>query len=354
MVAFNYASKEMNVKIVYYGPALSGKTTNLQFIHKSIDVSKRGELTSLATQTDRTLFFDLLPIEAGKFHGYKARFLLYTVPGQVFYNATRKVVLTGADAIVFVADSQKDRMEANKEAYRNMLSNMQELNMNVNEMPLVIQYNKRDLVGTIASIEELNNELNKRNAPYFEAIAINGKGVSDTLQGIIKLLNEDIRNKIKLGRIKISSARKKFITKSKIENEEKSSHPKIRKLNSTEETETSLKPKKITLEKNVSEITLTNTKEREISSLEHTVSFDETITSDESLSNDGNIDPTIEVAIGKKSIETTDLYAPEVDVYVTPKIIKKELTIPLKIKASDLGKKLALDLILHFDIRIED
>ncbi len=187
MVEFNYRGKEANIKIVYYGPGLSGKTTNLQIIHKKVPAKERGKLTSLATQTDRTLFFDFLPIQKGEIHGFKTRFLLYTVPGQVFYNATRKVVLTGVDAIVFVADSQESRLDANLESLQNLRENLIEHNKNLDELSWVIQYNKRDLPN-ILTVPELQKQLNPTIVPYFEACAITGEGVSETLNGVITLV----------------------------------------------------------------------------------------------------------------------------------------------------------------------
>ncbi len=186
MVFFNYATMEMNAKIVYYGPGLCGKTTNLQQIHRVMNPSTRGELVSLATETDRTLFFDLLPIHLGNIGGFKTRFQLYTVPGQVFYNSTRKLVLKGADAIVFVADSQEAMLDANIESLENLQENLAELNMSLDELPWVIQYNKRDLPN-ILPVEELNDHINQSNVPYFEAIATKGVGVLETLKEISKL-----------------------------------------------------------------------------------------------------------------------------------------------------------------------
>lgn len=194
MVFFNYATMEMNAKIVYYGPGLCGKTTNLQQIYQVTNPATRGEMVSLATETDRTLFFDLLPIQLGTIGGFKTRFQLYTVPGQVFYNSTRKLVLKGVDAIVFVADSQKSMLEANIDSLENLQENLAELNMSLDEIPWVIQYNKRDLPN-ILSVEELNKHLNKAGVPYYEAIAIKGIGVIETLKGISKLALISLRKK---------------------------------------------------------------------------------------------------------------------------------------------------------------
>lgn len=194
MVFFNYSTKLMAAKIVYYGPGLCGKTTNLQYIYNKTSPKARGEMVSLATETDRTLFFDLLPLDVGTIAGFKARFQLYTVPGQVFYNSTRRLVLKGVDAIVFVADSQKPMMDANIESFNNMLDNLRSHNLKLENIPYVIQYNKRDLLN-IFNIEELSRYLNKDNVPYFEAVAITGKGVIDTLKGISKLTIRHLRKK---------------------------------------------------------------------------------------------------------------------------------------------------------------
>ncbi len=197
MALFNYATKEITLKVVYYGPGLSGKTTNLQQLHSSLDSQKTGKLLSLATETDRTLFFDFLPVELGKVKDFSIRFQLYTVPGQVKYNATRKVVLKGADAVVFVADSQREMKEANIESFNNMRENLLSNNINPDDISLVLQYNKRDLTD-ILSIDELNKDLNSDDQVYLEAEAINGKGVQETFQTITKLLIKDIARKHKL------------------------------------------------------------------------------------------------------------------------------------------------------------
>lgn len=194
MVFFNYSTKLMAAKIVYYGPGLCGKTTNLQYIYNKTSPKARGEMVSLATETDRTLFFDLLPLDVGTIAGFKARFQLYTVPGQVFYNSTRRLVLKGVDAIVFVADSQKPMLDANIESFNNMLDNLQSHNMKIDNIPYVLQYNKRDLMN-IFSIDELNKHLNNDNVPFFEAVAISGKGVIDTLKGISKVTIKHLRKK---------------------------------------------------------------------------------------------------------------------------------------------------------------
>ena len=197
LALFNYATKEITLKIVYYGPGLSGKTTNLQQLHSALDPTKTGKLLSLATETDRTLFFDFLPVELGKVKDFSVRFQLYTVPGQVKYNATRKVVLKGADAVVFVADSQREMREANIESFANMKENLLSNNINPDDIPVVLQYNKRDLPD-ILSIDELNQDLNRAEQVYLETEAINGKGVQETFQLITKLLIKDISRRHKL------------------------------------------------------------------------------------------------------------------------------------------------------------
>jgi signal recognition particle receptor subunit beta len=197
MALFNYATKEITLKIVYYGPGLSGKTTNLQYLHSVLNPDTKGKLLSLSTESDRTLFFDFLPIELGKIRDFSIRFQLYTVPGQVRYNATRKVVLKGADGIVFVADSQKEMIEQNIESFANMRENLTANNLNPDEIPVVLQYNKRDLKN-ICSINELNSHLNKYNYHVTEATAVNGVGVEDSFRLITKLLLKYISKKHKI------------------------------------------------------------------------------------------------------------------------------------------------------------
>jgi signal recognition particle receptor subunit beta len=198
MVLFNYSTRELTAKIVYYGPGLCGKTTNLQFIYGSLpDNVKKGKMLSLATKTDRTLFFDFLPIELGTIRGMRTRVQLYTVPGQVFYNSTRKLVLKGADGVVFVADSQAKMIEANIEAYRNLEENLKEMGIRIEEIPLVIQFNKRDLPN-LCSIEEMNTRINRHNAPFYEAVAMTGIGVEDTLKAITKLVLNNLSAKYRL------------------------------------------------------------------------------------------------------------------------------------------------------------
>jgi hypothetical protein len=198
MVLFNYSTRELTAKIVYYGPGLCGKTTNLQYVYNSLpDQVKKGKMLSLATKTDRTLFFDFLPIELGTIRGMRTRVQLYTVPGQVFYNSTRKLVLKGADGVVFVADSQSKMLEANTESYRNLDENLKEMGIRIEEIPLVMQFNKRDLPN-LASIEEMNTRINRHNAPFYEAVAMTGIGVEDTLKAITKLVLNNLSAKYRL------------------------------------------------------------------------------------------------------------------------------------------------------------
>jgi mutual gliding-motility protein MglA len=220
MSMINYASREINCKIVYYGPGLGGKTTNLEHVYGKVQPDTRGKLISLATETERTLFFDFLPVDLGTIRGFKTRFHLYTVPGQVYYNASRKLILKGVDGIVFVGDSQVERMEANQEAMQNLYDNMAEYGYDLTTMPFLIQYNKRDLPNA-ASIRELQAALNPgwevsdqarmrpladpahpgeklieqlptgewiERAPYLEAVAVSGDGVFETLKAVSKLV----------------------------------------------------------------------------------------------------------------------------------------------------------------------
>ena len=187
MVVVSYSGREINAKIVYYGPGLSGKTTNLEKIYDSVPETNRGRMVSMKTQTDRTLFFDLLPLDLGDLQGMKTRLLLYTVPGQVYYNATRKLVLKGVDAVVFVADSAADKMTENRESFGNLEMNLKAYGIDIRGIPLVIQFNKRDLPNAVP-VEDLNRELNRLNVPFFEAQAANGVGVFETLRGVSKLL----------------------------------------------------------------------------------------------------------------------------------------------------------------------
>ena len=183
----NHLAKEINCKIVYYGPGLCGKTTNVQYIFESTRDDSKGKMISLATETDRTLFFDFLPIDLGSIRGFKVRFHLYTVPGQVFYDASRKLVLRGADGLVFVADSQINRSEANVESLENLQTNLTEYGMSLDHVPFVIQYNKRDLPD-IMSVDELRALLNPNGVPDFEATAPTGGGVFETLKGLSRLV----------------------------------------------------------------------------------------------------------------------------------------------------------------------
>jgi len=187
MSLINYASKEINCKIVYYGCGLCGKTTNLLYIHKKIDPSSKGKLVSLATETDRTLFFDFLPLDLGTIQGFTTRFHLYTVPGQVHYDASRKLILKGVDGLVFVVDSQIERVEDNLDSLENLKVNLRSQGYEFNSLPMVLQYNKRDLPN-IVPVDELERQLNHRDDPAFEAISTEGVGVFDILRAISKLV----------------------------------------------------------------------------------------------------------------------------------------------------------------------
>jgi signal recognition particle receptor subunit beta len=192
VVVVSYSGKEINAKLVYYGAGLCGKTTNLEAIYEAVPDTSRGKMVSMKTQSDRTLFFDLLPLDLGEIMGFKTRFLLYTVPGQVFYNATRKLVLKGADAIVFVADSEVGKMEENRESLANLRTNLSDYNLSLDAIPWVLQYNKRDLPN-VYSIDELNEALNPDGKiPFFESVARDGKGVFETFRGISHLLMEKV------------------------------------------------------------------------------------------------------------------------------------------------------------------
>ncbi|HYU41000.1 MAG TPA: ADP-ribosylation factor-like protein [Vicinamibacteria bacterium] len=191
MTFINYASREINCKIVYYGPGLCGKTTNLQYIFDKTNPAAKGKLISLATETDRTLFFDFLPLELGTVRGFKTRFHLYTVPGQVFYDASRKLILKGVDGVIFVADSQVERMDANVEAIENLETNLKTQGYDLSAIPYVLQLNKRDLPN-VASVDEMKKLLAKKNEPIFEAVAAKGPGVFETLKGVAKLVLADL------------------------------------------------------------------------------------------------------------------------------------------------------------------
>jgi len=187
MSMINYASREINCKVVYYGTGLGGKTTNLEHVYSRVNPETKGKMISLATETERTQFFDFLPIDLGEIRGFKTRFHLYTVPGQVYYNASRKLILKNVDGIVFVADSQRERAEANIEAMHNLYENLESYGYDLAEIPFVIQYNKRDLQNAMP-VEELRAQLNPNGVPDFEGIAIEGKGVFETLTRVSKLV----------------------------------------------------------------------------------------------------------------------------------------------------------------------
>ncbi|MCH7665757.1 MAG: hypothetical protein IH936_07505 [Acidobacteria bacterium] len=197
MAFFNYSTMQMTAKVVYYGPGLCGKTTNLQYIYGHTESDSRGEMVSLETQTDRTLFFDLLPIDVGTVAGFRTKIQLYTVPGQVFYNTTRKLVLKGVDGIVFVADSQIPMAQSNIESLQNLGENLEELGIDIENIPLVLQYNKRDL-SEVQSLEELDNSLNSNGWERFEASALTGTGVFETLRGISRRTLMSLRDQLEM------------------------------------------------------------------------------------------------------------------------------------------------------------
>lgn len=186
----NYHTKEINCKIVYYGPGIGGKTTNIQYIYQKTAASQKGNMVNLSTENERTLFFDFLPLDLGEIRGFKTRFHLYTVPGQVFYEASRKLILRGVDGVIFVADSQVERMEANIDSYRDLEKNLKEQGYDLEKLPFVMQWNKRDLPN-ISSVKDLSEKLNPRKVPEFEAVATRGVGVFETLKMLSKqvLLN---------------------------------------------------------------------------------------------------------------------------------------------------------------------
>ncbi len=192
MSFINYSSREINCKIVYYGPGLCGKTTNLQYIYNKTNPEAKGKMISLATETERTLFFDFLPLSLGEIRGFRTRFHLYTVPGQVFYDASRKLILKGVDGVVFVADSQVERMEANIESLENLKDNLEEQGYHIDRIPYVIQYNKRDLPNA-APLAELDEVLNPNKVANFEAVATTGAGVFDTLKRVAKLVLTELK-----------------------------------------------------------------------------------------------------------------------------------------------------------------
>ena len=187
MSMINYASREINCKIVYYGTGLGGKTTNLEYVYSRVNPEAKGKMISLATETERTLFFDFLPIDLGEVKGFKTRFHLYTVPGQVYYNASRKLILKGVDGVIFVADSQSERMEANIEAMHNLYENLESYGYDLTKIPFAMQYNKRDLSNAM-EVAELQAQLNPGKVPDFEGVAIEGKGVFETLGAVSKMV----------------------------------------------------------------------------------------------------------------------------------------------------------------------
>jgi len=194
MTFINYAAREINCKIVYYGPGLCGKTTNIQFIYDKTGNTAKGKLISLATESERTLFFDFLPIELGTIRGFRTRFHLYTVPGQVFYDASRKLILKGVDGIVFVADSQEARMDANVESIRNLKENLKDHGVSMDAVPYVLQMNKRDLP-TAVPVPEMERALRIKNEPVFEAVASRGTGVFETLKSAVKAVLMDLNSR---------------------------------------------------------------------------------------------------------------------------------------------------------------
>jgi hypothetical protein len=191
MAVINYSKKEISAKIVYYGPSLCGKTTNIQSVYASLKPDQKGKLVSLATEADRTLFFDFLPVEIANIRGFKTRLHFYTVPGQVYYNSTRRAVLTGVDGLVFVADSQRDKMEENIESLNNLEENLNYYGKSIKSIPIVIQYNKRDLVD-VSSVAEMDQMINPYGYPSFEAVATTGEGVLETLTKITKMVLQHI------------------------------------------------------------------------------------------------------------------------------------------------------------------
>jgi len=205
MVLFNHATREMTAKIVYYGPGLGGKTTNLMVIFDKLDPNQKGKMLSLATKTDRTLFFDLLPVDIGKVGAFNLKIQLYTVPGQVFYNETRKLVLKGADSVVFVADSQPAMIEANRESFANLLENMELNHIDVNDTPIVIQFNKRDIPGVLP-VEQLQEALGFEGYPYTEASAIKGEGVMETFKLVSKITAKHLMARLKGGKAEAPAA----------------------------------------------------------------------------------------------------------------------------------------------------
>src|SRR5499426_1976644 len=191
MVQINFALKEVNCKIVFYGPGMSGKTTNLEIVHQKAPEENKGELTSISTDGDRTLFFDFIPLDLGNVAGMRTKFQLYTVPGQVYYNSTRKLVLQGCDGVIFVADSDPEKMPENIESYQNLIDNLAEYGKDIRELPHVIQYNKRDLPNAMP-VDEMDRQMNKFGVPTFEAVAYTGEGVFPTLKTLAGMVLESI------------------------------------------------------------------------------------------------------------------------------------------------------------------
>jgi hypothetical protein len=198
MASINYALKEISCKVVYYGPGMCGKTTNLQYIHQHTVTDKRGNMVSLATPGERTLFFDFLPLEASQIHGFRTKFQLYTVPGQVMYNSTRKLVLRGVDGVIFVCDSQWEKMRENIESFRNLIENLASYGYSLETTPYVVQYNKRDL-DNIAPVDYLQYLINPRQVPHLEAIALRGEGVFETLNAACAIVLGQISRTQKAG-----------------------------------------------------------------------------------------------------------------------------------------------------------
>lgn len=196
MSFLNYSTKEINFKIVYYGPGLSGKTTNIKQIYDKVKSDSKGKLVSLATETERTLFFDFFPLDLGTVKGYKVKFHLYTVPGQIYYSSSRKLIMKGVDGVVFVADSQRERFEANIESLQDMFDNLKEYNIEFQVLPYVLQLNKRDLPN-ITPVNELIAALRKKDEPVIEAISLHGDGVIETLKSISKLIMVNVKQKLK-------------------------------------------------------------------------------------------------------------------------------------------------------------
>jgi signal recognition particle receptor subunit beta len=195
MSFLNYSTREINFKIVYYGPGLSGKTTNIKTIYNKVKNDNKGKLVSLATETERTLFFDFFPLDLGTVKGYKVKFHLYTVPGQIYYSSSRKLIMKGVDGVVFVADSQRERFEANLESINDMLQNLKDYNIEFDTLPYVLQLNKRDLPN-ITPANELIGALRRREEPVIEAMALKGDGVVETLKAISKLIMVDVKKKL--------------------------------------------------------------------------------------------------------------------------------------------------------------